>query len=213
MNKLTCVSSFVCATNKLTSETTILSSYPSRRRGSDLLNIATVWEAARATAAASSFFDPITIGGVDFVDGATPANNPIGEMWTEANDVFKEGDNWKLEDNILCLVSIGTGKPAIKSFGDDPIKLGKALLAIATDTEKRAEDFHRHHSCMAAESRYFRFNVIHGLESVGLEDASKKNYIVACTQKYLQTEAVFNAVEACGRKLIERESTSLQILS
>ena len=60
-------------------------------------------------------------------------------MWTEANDVFKEGDNWKLEDNILCLVSIGTGKPAIKSFGDDPIKLGKALLAIATDTEKRAE--------------------------------------------------------------------------
>jgi hypothetical protein len=149
---------------------------------------------------------------VEFVDGATPANNPIDEMWTEAFDTFKEGDNWRLEDNILCLVSIGTGISAIKPFGDDPIKLGKALLAIATDTEKRAEDFHRHHSRMALDYRYFRFNVLRGLENVGLEDASKKDQIMACTQKYLQSEAVFSAMEACARKLIGRESMSLQSL-
>lgn len=197
---------FVCATNKLTTETTILSSYPSRRRGTELLNITKVWQAARATAAASSFFDPINIGGVEFVDGATPANNPIGELWTEAFDTFKEGDDWRLEDNIRCLVSIGTGIPAIKPFGDGAIELGKALLAIATDTEKRAEEFHRHHSHMARQHRYFRFNVLRGLENVGLEHVSKRDQIMASTQAYLQSETVFSSIEACGLMLIERES-------
>ena len=149
---------------------------------------------------------------MEFVDGATPANNPISEMWTEAFDTFKEGDNWRLEDNILCVVSIGTGIPAMKPFGDDPIKLGKALIAIATDTEKRAEDFHRHHAHMALEYRYFRFNVLRGLENVGLEDASKKDQIMTSTQKYLQSEATFSDVEACARMLIGRESMFLEIL-
>ena len=188
-----------------------MSSYPYKRRGSDLLNITKIWEAARATAAASSFFDPITIGGLDLIDGATPANNPVNEMWTEAFDIFKEGDDWRLEDNIHCLVSIGTGIPAIKPFGDDPLKLGKALLAIATDTEKRAEDFHRHHSHMAQSHRYFRFNVLRGLETVALEEASKRHQIIACTEKYLQSESIYRSIEACARKLIERESISSQL--
>ncbi|KAH7370488.1 acyl transferase/acyl hydrolase/lysophospholipase [Rhexocercosporidium sp. MPI-PUGE-AT-0058] len=197
---------FVCATSKLAAETVVLSTYPSRRRGSDLLNIAKVWEVARATSAASSFFDPVIIGNFDFIDGSTPANNPISEMWTEAFDVFKKGDNWRLEDNILCLVSIGTGIPAIRSFGDDTLRLGKALPAIATDTERRAEDFHRHHSHMAQNRQYFRFNVLWGLESVGLDETSKLDQISACTQKYLQSETVCSAVEACGKRLIAREN-------
>jgi predicted acylesterase/phospholipase RssA len=130
----------------------VLSSYFSRRRGSEIHNVAKIWEAARATSAASSFFEPIRIGNEDFVDGATPANNPIQELWTEASDTFKEGDNWRLEDNILCLVSVGTGIPTLRPFGDDPIQVGKSLLAIATDTERRAEEFHRHHPQMASST-------------------------------------------------------------
>ena len=186
----------------------MLSSYFSRRRGSGIRNVAKIWEAARATSAASSFFEPIRIGNEDFVDGATPANNPIYEILTEAGDTFKEGDDWKLEDNIMCLVSVGTGMPTLKPFGDNLIQIGKSLLAIATDTEKRAEDFHRHHPHMAKQHRYFRFNVLRGLEDVGLEDASKTDQILASTRKYLQTEAVFSAVEACAEKLNERESAS-----
>ena len=200
---------FVCATSKQTSSTVVLSSYYSKRRGNDILNIAKIWEAARATSAASSFFDPITIGCEGFIDGATPANNPINEMWTEAYDTFRDGSGWKLEDNILCLVSIGTGMPSLKPFGDDPIEIGKALLAIATDTEKIAEDFHKHHSQMKKQQRYFRFNVLRGLENVGLEDASKKDQILAATRFYIQTETVFNQIEACVERLCERESASL----
>jgi len=48
-----------------------------------MLNKVKIWEAARATSAATSFFNPITIGTESFVDGATGANNPINELWTE----------------------------------------------------------------------------------------------------------------------------------
>ena len=48
-----------------------------------------IWEAARATSAASSFFDPIKIGqfGEEFVDGAVGANNPVAQLWNEAKIV------------------------------------------------------------------------------------------------------------------------------
>jgi hypothetical protein len=200
--------SFVCATSQKAVETTVLSSYFSKRRGSTLRNVAKVWEAARATAAATSFFDPIEIGGEHFVDGATPANNPINEMWSEAFDTFKDSDDWRLEDNILCLVSVGTGMPSIKPFRNGLTEIADALLAIATDTEKRAEDFHKHHTIMAKRQQYFRFNVLRGLEGVGLEDVAKKEVILSCTRKYLQTESVFNALEECSERLAESESAS-----
>ncbi|KAJ5047785.1 hypothetical protein J3E74DRAFT_283391 [Bipolaris maydis] len=68
---------FVCATSKETSETVCLTSYRTPRGGSGLLNSVTIWEACRATSAATSFFDSIAIRwfGEQFVDGATGANN------------------------------------------------------------------------------------------------------------------------------------------
>ena len=107
-----------------------------------------LWEAVRATSAASSFFDPITIDGLEFVDGATGANNPLDEMWTEAIDAFKTGDKWALEDNIQCLVSIGTGKPTFTVFNENISSIVKTLTAIATDTEKVWENFNRRYTDM-----------------------------------------------------------------
>ena len=80
----------MCATSKQTGSTMILSSYPSERRGRDLFDVTTIWQAARATSAATSFFEPIVIGNEEFVDGATPANNPIMELWFEAYDAFPD---------------------------------------------------------------------------------------------------------------------------
>lgn len=61
-----------------------------------LLNIAKTWEAARATSAASSFFNSIYIGDEGFVDDASGANNPIDEVWSEARDIWREGAGWRL---------------------------------------------------------------------------------------------------------------------
>lgn len=69
------------------------------------------------------------------------------ELWAEARDYFSPEDDasWDLDDNIQCLVSIGTGVPAIRAFGDDPVSIGAKLVKIATDTENSAESFAHHH--------------------------------------------------------------------
>ncbi|KAL9607110.1 MAG: hypothetical protein Q9167_007945 [Letrouitia subvulpina] len=118
---------FVCATSKETSDTVRLTSYRSPRGRERLIRVTKIWEAGRATSAASSFFDPITIG--DF----------------------------------------GTGMPSLKPFTDDLVGIGQSLLAIATETEKTAERFSRDKSTLDDRGRYYRFNVIQGLEDVGLE--------------------------------------------
>ena len=79
---------FVCATSKETADTTILASYRSRG-SSGLSEELRIWEAARATSAASSFFEPIKVGRnrQTFIDGATGANNPVRQLWNEASDL------------------------------------------------------------------------------------------------------------------------------
>ena len=48
-----------------------------------------IWEACRATSAAATFFDPVSIGpyGEEFIDGATESNNPIERLLEEARRV------------------------------------------------------------------------------------------------------------------------------
>jgi hypothetical protein len=127
----------VCATSKETSETVCLTSYRTPRGNSDLLDSVTIWEACRATSAATSFFDPIAVGryGEEFVDGATGANNPVREVWDQAQLAWGPEP---LEGKVKCLVSIGTGVLSLKPFKDDVLHIGKTLVAIATETERTA---------------------------------------------------------------------------
>jgi hypothetical protein len=113
------------------------------------------------------------------------------------------------EDNIRCLVSIGPGVPTLKPFGNNLLEIGQTLLDIATETEKTAERFARDKERLGDEGRYFRFNVLRGLEDIGLEDSKQKNAIVAATSRYVAFQAVFKQMKACGNNLAERECTSM----
>ena len=169
-----------------------------------MLNKVKITQAARATSAASSFFDPVSIDGETFVDGATGANNPVSTLWTEAKEIWEEpGEH--LEDNLRCLVSIGTGVPSETAFGKDPMHIVKALMAISLDTEREAEAFQRAHGELFRGQKAFRFNVSHGLENVGLEEVSKLNIIKAMTRKYFEGESVMNLLESCARSLRGRK--------
>ncbi|KAF2203800.1 FabD/lysophospholipase-like protein [Delitschia confertaspora ATCC 74209] len=153
--------------------------------------------AGRAMSAASFFFDSITIGdfGESFVDGATGANNPVYEVWNEAQDIWPSG---LLEDKVKCLVSIGTGVPSLTLFKDDLLSIGRSLLAIAIETEKTAERFSRDKSRLDNRGQYYRFNVLRGLEDIGLEDSKGKNTIIAATDRYIESHAVFKQIKACA---------------
>ena len=123
----------MCATSKQTSETVYLTSYKSSRGSNDLLNSVKIWEASRPTSAASSF-DPITIGRYEeeFVDGAIGANNPVWEVWKQAQLMWGPKP---VESKIKCLVSTGTGIPSLKPFRDDRLHVGITLFANRDRTD------------------------------------------------------------------------------
>jgi predicted acylesterase/phospholipase RssA len=157
---------------------------------SDLFNAAKIWEVARATSAASTFFEPIEIGPnhQKFYDGGTIANNPIRQLWTEADDIWglAPGDSGiSLSEQVQCLVSIGTGVPTVESFGTTLWQVGETILKMATETELTADQFMKDRGKdLEIPRRYFRFNVTHGLENVGLEEADKREVIAGMTARY-----------------------------
>ncbi|KAF2025710.1 hypothetical protein EK21DRAFT_75787 [Setomelanomma holmii] len=195
---------FVCATSKQTCETVCLTSYRTPRGNSDLLNSARIWEACRATSAATSFFDPIAVGrfGEEFVDGAAGANNPVREMWDQAQLVWGPEP---LEGRVKCLVSIGTGVPSLKPFKDDVLHIGQTLVAIATETEQTTERFRRERALLNSTGRYYRFNVVRGLEDIGLEEAAKVKEMAAATRRYISSHEVHTQMQACAGIVAGRE--------
>lgn len=159
------------------------------------MNSVKIWEACRATSAASSFFDPIAIGrfGEEFIDGATGANNPVREIWDQAQLVWGPEP---LESKLKCIVSIGTGVPSLKAFKDDVTHIGKTLVAIATETERTAEIFQRERPLLHSTGQYSRFNVLRGLEDIGLEESKKIKEMAAATRRYIESQDVFERMQA-----------------
>ncbi|CAD6442839.1 70f76fa4-52fb-420e-a197-e7cc39b9e563 [Sclerotinia trifoliorum] len=201
---------FVTSTTREGRGTRRLASYQSRGAG-DLIKYTKIWEAARATSAAPSFFDPVVIGpyGEKFLDGGTGANNPVVELWNEAKDIWS---SVTLEAQLRCLISIGTGVPKAEAFGEHPAEIFRTILAIATDTEKTAQDFHRRHNDLDKDNIYYRFNVQRGLETVGLNETKKLAIIASATRSYMAQQDVQNQLRICEERLQERIAGSVSPL-
>ena len=198
---------FVCALRKSNASLARLRSYTVDSIGDGDF---TIWQAARATSAATSFFDPISIGkgyqAREFVDGALGSNNPVDEVWNEAKEIW-DGEGGGFEARLHCIVSIGTGNPGTVSVGDNPVTIFNTLKAIATETEKTEQRFARDHNQLIGEHRYFRFNVDHGLENVGLEEHKRQGDIINATLAYLNDQQlVKNRFRDCALSLNDRGS-------
>jgi predicted acylesterase/phospholipase RssA len=151
----------------------------------------TIWEAARATSAAATFFDPIEIGRQRFVDGGTGMNNPVEIVLQEAVSVWPDAIS-----RIQCLVSIGTGVPDLADFGDNLKEVVETLKAIATETEQTEQRFFRNQGNLGVGGRYFRFSVDKGLGGVGLDEHNKLDKIEAATELYLGDPRVKQNVQS-----------------
>lgn len=193
----------MCATSKGVSLPFLLRSYPPVRESPDLYHSTKIWEAGRATSAASSFFEPIALGslGQKFLDGGTGANNPIRQLWNEAADVFCDGSSLRLSRNLRAIVSIGTGIPDLRDFGDDPLAICGTLRDIATETQATADDFHRTNSDLDEEGKYYRFNVSRGLAAIGLEESKQVERIKELTDSYLTEQSTHSSIKRCARVL------------
>lgn len=175
---------------------------------------ASICEAVRATSAATSFFEPVTIGprGRRFVDGALGANNPTDQLWNEAQNVWCQDENNELSALLKCFVSIGTGNPGIKPIAGGSLKFfSETLVSIATQTEDTAKVFATRHRLLYETKRYFRFNVQQGLQNVGLEEYKKAGLIDAATAEYMDGQEVKSAVRECAVNLKQKQCMYLEL--
>ncbi|KIJ39617.1 hypothetical protein M422DRAFT_174944, partial [Sphaerobolus stellatus SS14] len=180
-----------------------------------------IWEAARATSAAPTFFERISIAGPghpkqSYIDGGLGRNNPTKQMLEEARLIFPDR-------HVACVISIGTGKLSTISIAKPsffqrilPSELIRATIAIATDCEAIEQEVAQRFR--SVPDFYCRFNVEQGMQSIGLAEFDKMENVIAHTDQYIRREEVrqrfANAVSAlCQRRaLISTPQMSMSIL-
>ncbi|KAI9758370.1 MAG: hypothetical protein M1835_000598, partial [Candelina submexicana] len=159
-----------------------------------------LWEAVRATSAAPTIFEKITLkaSGTDFVDGAFYLNNPIYELMREAKRVYPGS-------NVGCVLSLGTGWPNPTSLESPSLSnLAQACAKIAVDAQRKAEEFL--HDDTGKElwkgQKYFRFNVEQGVQGVKLDEWKEVKTLEANTKAYLARSDKAEELRKCAKSLI-----------
>ena len=171
---------------------------------------ATICDAALATSAATGFFDPVSIGARQFVNGALGANNPVDEVEGEASNIWcsETGD---LKPLVKCFISIGTGSPGRKAIEDNMLKfLSRTLVDLATDTENTERKFIAKWRQHYDEKRYFRFNVEQGLQGIGLTEYKEQGTIESATESYFSHQAQKFRVRDCVLNLRQKQSVYIK---
>ena len=178
-----------------------------------------IWEAARATTAAPTFFKRMTIvddGGAqeDFLDGGLLFNNPAQLALSEALRIF--GGVSKLG----CLISIGTGHPGTIGLSQpDAFQkiLSTAMVGvlkrIATNCEQTAHELAGRFR--QPSNRYFRYSVSHGVGNISLEEWKKMNEVQVHTKAYMEEVEVSGSIDKvveilCQASELQQSQVSLQ---
>lgn len=199
--------SFVCTADRHTKDIVRLRSYSLP----DEPNIrATICQAALATSAATTFFDPVSIGDRSFADGGLGVNNPVDEVEGEASNIWCP-ETGGLKPLVKCFISIGTGNPGKKPFEDSMLKfLGQTVVEIATETENTEKRFIARWARHFDEKRYFRFNVEQGLQGIGLDECNKTGVMEAATEGYLTHMTQKFRVRDCIQNMRLKQSVYLE---
>jgi predicted acylesterase/phospholipase RssA len=156
-----------------------------------------IWQACRATSAATTLFDPVTIGPLNqtFADGAIAYNNPVRLVYREAQQL------WPNRMNDALLVTIGTGAAPGPSLEGNLWKMIETMKKIVTETEKTNNDFFHDHSDMLDADRLYRFNVLHRLSDIGLEEYKEIRKVAEATQSYLNDGELRSRYRRCLTEL------------
>jgi patatin-like phospholipase/acyl hydrolase len=125
-------------------------------------------DAARATAAAPTYFEPLLLGGRSLVDGGVFATNPAMSAYAEAA---------RLGHGDRVLVSLGTGRLTKRIDHEDAVGWGqlewvRPLLDVVFDGVAAAVDYQLDH---LLGDRHHRFQVALDRASDALDDASERN--------------------------------------
>jgi hypothetical protein len=168
-----------------------------------------IWEAARATTAASSFFKPQKLGSGEtprsYIDAAIGVNNPVEYLLKEAVEELGSGRR------LGCIISIGTGTRGLKlgralsglrNLVQAPvfyIRLIKTLKSTATDSEETHRRLETR--LLPFPGAYYRFNVPNAAEEVELHEYKKMPKLRSRTTQYLSDQDVAPQVREIAHAL------------
>ncbi|KAH7340857.1 acyl transferase/acyl hydrolase/lysophospholipase [Rhizoctonia solani] len=181
---------FVCALSRDNMEASIPTHLRTYESAWNTAPNCKIWEAARATSAAPTFFKPITITDDDgiprtFVDGGLGVNNPTERVLAEAENLFPD-------QNVSCILSIGTGQAKTISMSKTnamsmvvpDLQLLNAVKKMATDCERMADKMSSRFA--PHPGVYFRFSVDQGMQDIGLGAFERLSELAAHTSAYLR---------------------------
>jgi len=166
-----------------------------------------IWQVARATSAAPTYFKPMRIRGKDYIDGGLLNNNPSLEIWDEVRRVNGQP--------IKLLVSLGTGvprKPKVEFFKPSPFGIFQSVRRLSRLIGASIDSQSAHHamkSLMSAEKAdYFRFDITLDSEAWALDSWRKSRRVAFkrlddVTYKYLHQEEVLQQLRQCAKVLVE----------
>lgn len=175
-----------------------------RNVNDDMTQPVWIWQAARATSAAPTYFKTIGIDGYTFMDGGIGTNNPCNEAWLEAHGMHElnctsrcrfEGNRHKHEPcraksgGVGIVVSIGTGRGDHQSIFTTKGRITQSIKAALRGVQEMTnpEETHRAMDLIAerVDLKYSRFNVDTGLENVKMDDVDQMEYIEDITKRWL----------------------------
>ncbi|KAH6673982.1 hypothetical protein F5X68DRAFT_214590 [Plectosphaerella plurivora] len=195
------VRSFVTTVSADDNKLALLRSYNNPQEPDELSPQFELWEALRATSAATTYFEEFRRGDAGYVDGAFRANNPVAHVRSEASEVWP--------GRPAFLLSIGTGtKPSVPLRGH-ALQLARTLTRLVTETEETWTNFARRHADMANDGMLFRFSAP-GVGGIDLGDYRRMRDAETTTRGWLRETSVNKDVGACARRVVEVETTDYE---
>lgn len=140
----------------------------------------TIWQVARATSAATTFFKSIKCGRdeIEFIDAGFGYNNPCEVLIEEAKKTFPAAGE-------MQILSIGTGLGDVVTIKDNRFSILNALKKMASSSKQVADRLSDEYG---NDCIYFRFNVDRGLQDITLADWEKSSTISSHTLNYLHEQ-------------------------
>ena len=137
-----------------------------------------IWQVARATSAAPTYFKAMTIDGREYIDGGVGANNPSEETYREIMSM-----NNHRKEAIGLFLSVGTGvdnrinRIATRRYRPGDLKHNRLinLLKFGKKWMTNSEGPHEYmiEKCNEGDFEYYRLDVDEGVGPIKL-DAWKK---------------------------------------
>ncbi|KAN0113144.1 Acyl transferase/acyl hydrolase/lysophospholipase [Hyaloscypha variabilis] len=171
-----------------------------------------VWQVARATTAAPSYFEPVIVRPHDkFVDGGCGFNNPTRLVYDELET---------MSSRPACFISIGTGRSSKYLPSKGLLAKFNTFLDASKKLSDESEQVHHKMQNLASTANfsYYRFNVDNSLRNIKLDEwkPSRPNRLGTLdtirqqTQDYLQQDDVREHLMQAAKELVQRRQKHLQ---